>query len=58
LKGSDQCSIPNSEFRSEKTGRISAVGFRRIGIQNWELSIGQMLAVNLDDPYKRPVNFA
>ena len=37
-RGSDQCSIPNSQFSSEVDGRFSF----RMRIENWKLSIGQI----------------
>src|SRR5262245_44328843 len=40
---SDQCSIPNSQFSSEKKFKFQ--GSPRMGIENWELSIGQISPV-------------
>jgi len=56
LKELTNAQFPNSQFPSVKTARVSAAAVPRMGIQNWELSIGQILGVNLDDPYKQPVN--
>ena len=38
---SDQFSIPNSQFPSEKT--VETEPFPRMRIENWELRIGQIL---------------
>jgi hypothetical protein len=38
--GSDQCSIPNSQFPSENKFRLQRSP--RLRIENWELNIGQI----------------
>jgi hypothetical protein len=47
--------LTNAQFRilsshPKETAPILAAAIPRIEIRNWELNIGQILAVNLDEP--------
>jgi hypothetical protein len=58
--GSDQCSIPNAQFSSER--RSDSVEFcenvdLRMGIEHWELSIGQIPEFFLRPEIPPPVPF-
>jgi hypothetical protein len=44
--GSDQCSILNSQFPSDKIARTCAIASPRLRLRNRELSIGQIFRGN------------